>query len=76
MIDFLPSIVFNNFNLPIHFAKQHEIVRRFGLLFELADAFDREVVAAGQRCERLTQAVLWKEFRGELVPAEMDEVQI
>jgi len=36
-------------------AEQHEIVRRVGLLFERADAFDQEVVAAGRRCERLTQ---------------------
>jgi type I restriction enzyme S subunit len=47
--------------------EQHEIIRRVGLLFERADAFDQEVVAAGRRCERLTQAVLGKAFRGELV---------
>ena len=47
-------------------AEQHEIVRRVGLLFERADAFDQEVVAAIRRCERLTQAVLGKAFRGEL----------
>jgi type I restriction enzyme S subunit len=46
-------------------AEQHEIVRRVGLLFERADAFDQEVAAAGRRCERLTQAVLGKAFRGE-----------
>ena len=48
-------------------AEQHEIVRHVGLLFERADAFDRGVAAAGLRCERLTQAVLGKAFRGELV---------
>jgi len=48
-------------------AEQHEIIRRIGLLFELADAFDQEVAAASRRCERLTQAVLGKAFRGELV---------
>jgi type I restriction enzyme S subunit len=47
-------------------AEQHEIIRRVGLLFERADAFDQEVAAAGRRCERLTQAVLGKAFRGEL----------
>ena len=47
-------------------AEQHEIVRRVGMLFEHADAIDREVVAAGRRCERLTQAVLGKAFHGEL----------
>jgi type I restriction enzyme S subunit len=48
-------------------AEQQEIIRRVGLLFERADAFDREVAAAGRRCERLTQVVLGKAFRGELV---------
>jgi type I restriction enzyme S subunit len=43
-------------------AEQHEIVRRVGLLFERADAIDREVTAAGRRCERLTQAVLREAF--------------
>jgi len=47
-------------------AEQYEIVRRVGLLFERADAIDREVEAAGRRCERLTQAVLARAFRGEI----------
>ena len=47
-------------------AEQHEIVRRVGLLFERADAIDREVAAAGRRCERLTQAVLARAFSGRL----------
>ncbi len=47
-------------------AEQHEIVRRVGLLFERADAIDREVAAAGRRCERMTQAVLGKAFAGKL----------
>jgi type I restriction enzyme S subunit len=48
-------------------AEQHEIVRRVGALFERADAIDREIVAAGRRCERLTQAVLARGFKGELI---------
>ncbi|ACL16255.1 restriction endonuclease subunit S [Methanosphaerula palustris] len=47
-------------------SEQHEIVRRVGLLFERADAIEREVVAAGRRCERLTQAVMIKAFSGRL----------
>ncbi|PKL70666.1 MAG: restriction endonuclease subunit S [Methanomicrobiales archaeon HGW-Methanomicrobiales-1] len=47
-------------------AEQDGIVRRVGLLFERADAFDQEVAAAGRRCERLTQAVLGKAFSGRL----------
>jgi type I restriction enzyme S subunit len=46
--------------------ESNEIVRRVGLLFERADAFDQEVAAAGRRCERLTQAVLGKAFAGKL----------
>ena len=47
-------------------AEQYEIVLSVGLLFERADAFDREVVLASRRCERLTQAVLGKAFAGKL----------
>jgi type I restriction enzyme S subunit len=47
-------------------AEQHEIIRRVGLLFERADAIDREVAAVGRRCERLTQAVLARAFAGKL----------
>ncbi|ABS55550.1 restriction modification system DNA specificity domain [Methanoregula boonei 6A8] len=57
----------DNFIIPLPpLAEQYEIVRRVGLLFERADAIDREVEAATRRCERLTQAVLGKAFRGEL----------
>jgi type I restriction enzyme S subunit len=55
-------------------AEQHEIVRRVGLLFERADAFDREVAAAGRRCERLTQAVLGKAFKGELMGSDKAKI--
>jgi len=64
----LHLIEIRDFRIPFPpLAEQHEIVRRVGLLFERADAFDREVVAASRRCERLTQAVLGKAFRGDLV---------
>lgn len=60
-----------NFSVPLPpLAEQHEIVRHVGMLFERADAIDREVEAAGRRCERLTQAVLGRAFRGELVGRE------
>jgi type I restriction enzyme S subunit len=56
-----------NFHIPLPpLAEQHEIVRRVGLILERADAFDQEVLAAGRRCERLTQAVLGKAFAGTL----------
>jgi type I restriction enzyme S subunit len=52
--------------------EQNEIVRRVEALFALADAVERRVAAATVRAERLTQAVLAKAFRGELVPTEAE----
>ncbi|MFA4877019.1 MAG: hypothetical protein WC586_06365 [Methanoregula sp.] len=45
-------------------AEQYEIVSCVGLLYERADVLGLEVAVAGRRCERLTQAVLWKAFAG------------
>lgn len=53
-------------------AEQHEIVRRVEALFKLADAVERRVAATALRAERLTQAILAKAFRGELVPTEAE----
>lgn len=53
-------------------AEQHEIVRRVEALFKLADAIEKQVAAATLRAERLTQAILAKAFRGELVPTEAE----
>jgi len=65
---FIDGKILRTLEIPLPpLAEQHEIVRRVGLLFERADAFDQEVAAASRRCERLTQAVLGKAFRGELV---------
>jgi type I restriction enzyme S subunit len=52
--------------------EQQEIVRRVQSLFKLADAIDKRVAAATLRAERLTQAILAKAFRGELVPTEAE----
>jgi type I restriction enzyme S subunit len=52
--------------------EQHEIVRRVQALFRLADAIEKRVAAATARAERLTQAILAKAFRGELVPTEAE----
>lgn len=52
--------------------EQEEIVRRVEALFKLADAIAKHVAAATARAERLTQAILAKAFRGELVPTEAD----
>jgi type I restriction enzyme S subunit len=52
--------------------EQKEIVRRVEALFKLADAIEKRVAAASLRAERLTQAILAKAFRGELVPTEAE----
>jgi type I restriction enzyme S subunit len=52
--------------------EQMGIVRRVEILFKLADAIEKRVAAAGERAERLTQAILAKAFRGELVPTEAE----
>jgi len=52
--------------------EQHEIVRRVESLFALADRIEQRVVAGRERADRLTQAILAKAFRGELVPTEAE----
>jgi type I restriction enzyme, S subunit len=49
-----------------------EIVRRVEALFKLADAIEKRVATATARADKLTQAILAKAFRGELVPTEAE----
>ena len=69
----LTLIKLNNsfFCLP-PFAEQREIVRRVDDLFRLADVIDKRIVAATVRADKLTQAILAKAFRAELVPTEAE----
>ena len=53
-------------------AEQREIVRRVERLFRLADAIEKRTAAAAIRADRLTQAILAKAFRGELVSTEAE----
>lgn len=53
-------------------AEQAEIVRRVESLFRLADEIEARVVGGAARADRVTQAVLAKAFRGELVPTEAE----
>jgi type I restriction enzyme S subunit len=53
-------------------AEQHEIVRRVEAVFRLADAIEKRVASATARAEKLTQAILSRAFRGELVPTEAE----
>ena len=52
--------------------EQHEIVRRVEALFNLADTIEKGVAAAKIRADKLTQSILGKAFRGELVPTEAE----
>ncbi|MBZ5489885.1 MAG: restriction endonuclease subunit S [Acidobacteriia bacterium] len=52
--------------------EQQEIVRRVEALFKLADAIEKRVATVSFRAERLTQAILAKALRGELVPIEAE----
>jgi type I restriction enzyme S subunit len=53
-------------------SEQQEIVRRVGELFALADQIETRLADARQMADQLTQAVLAKAFRGELVPTEAE----
>lgn len=48
--------------------EQREIVRRVEQLFAYADQLEAKVATAKQRIDALTQSLLAKAFRGELVP--------
>jgi len=48
--------------------EQHEIVRQVDHLFSLADSIEKQMAAGTARAEKLTQAILAKAFRGDLVP--------
>jgi len=52
--------------------EQKQIVGRAHALFSLADVIEERVTAAAARTDRLSQAILTKAFRGELVPTEAD----
>jgi type I restriction enzyme S subunit len=52
--------------------EQQEIVRRVEAMFKLAEAVKKRVAIATARAEKLTQAILAKAFRGELVPTEAE----
>ncbi len=52
--------------------EQREIVRRVEALFKLADAIEKRVARATARAAKLTQSILAKAFRGELVPTEAE----
>jgi len=63
----------NHISVPLPpLAEQYEIIHRVESLFNLADAIEKHVEAASVRAEKMTQAILAKAFRGELVPTEAE----
>jgi type I restriction enzyme S subunit len=56
-----------------HIDEQTEIVRRVESLFVLADTVEKQYLAAKQRLDRLSQSLLAKAFRGELVPQDPND---
>ena len=55
---------------PLH--EQEEIVRRINALLALSVTIEDSVSAAQKRTDKLTQSILAKAFRGELVPTEAE----
>ncbi|MGY3041386.1 type I restriction enzyme S subunit [Rhodanobacter sp. TND4EL1] len=53
--------------------QQTEIVRRVEQLFDFADQLEAKVVTVKQRIDTLTQSILAKAFRGELVPQDPND---
>lgn len=72
-----PKLNQKNMNeIPVHVpppAEQTEIVRRVEQLFAFADQLEAKVATAQTRIDRLTQSILAKAFRGELVPQEPND---
>jgi len=54
-------------------SEQTEIVRRVEQLFAFADQLEARVAAAQERIDKLTQSILAKAFRGELVPQDPND---
>jgi type I restriction enzyme S subunit len=53
--------------------EQKEIVRRVGYLFALADTTEKQYLSAKAKTNRLTQSILAKAFRGELVAQDSND---
>lgn len=63
-------------NLNFHYPpseEQKEIVRRVESLFTLADTVEKQYLETKKRIDRLTQSLLAKAFRGELVPQDPND---
>jgi type I restriction enzyme, S subunit len=68
----LAKLVVSSFCLP-SLAEQQEIVCRVEALFETADALEARYRKAKAHVDKLTQSILAKAFRGELVPQDPND---
>ncbi|WP_070885544.1 restriction endonuclease subunit S [Pseudomonas argentinensis] len=72
-----PKLNQKNMNeIPVHVpppAEQVEIVHRVEQLFAFADQLEAKVASAKSRIDHLTQSILAKAFRGELVPQDPND---
>jgi type I restriction enzyme S subunit len=55
------------------FVEQHEIIRRVEALFKIADKIEERYKKAKAYIDKLTQSILAKAFRGELVPQDPND---
>jgi type I restriction enzyme S subunit len=63
----------NGISIPLPaLAEQNEIVRRVEALLTLIDNIGKRVEATTGKADKLTQSILAKAFRGELVPTEAE----
>lgn len=70
----LPAKIIREFNVSVPSLKeQFEIARRAEQLFAFADQLDTRVAAALMRIQHLTQSILAKAFRGELIPQDSND---
>lgn len=70
----LHLIEIRDFKVPIpHILEQKEIIRRTNSLYELAATVEKQYSEAKKRIDRLTQSLLAKAFRGELVPQDPND---
>ncbi|WAK03199.1 restriction endonuclease subunit S [Methylobacter sp. YRD-M1] len=79
---FAPATAQKNINLAVlndvrfrcpELEEQTEIVRRVESLFTLADTVEKQYLETKKRIDRLTQSLLAKAFRGELVPQDPND---
>jgi restriction endonuclease S subunit len=68
-LEILKSVPVSISSLP----EQQEIVRRVEALFALADQIEARYTKAKAHVEKLTQSILAKAFRGELVPQDPND---